>query len=181
MVTMNNEQVIQLLQKRRHDDLNEWQLIHAYIGMNKYEQLQLKMKNIIESISLEKQLFNLNIPQFALFIIRFNYEHSHARLAYNIHIKQMNLLHVDNMLHSIGQVISTYVNSLTNEATLYEVNVIFKEKCARHILIAFELNNLTEDEQTELKILINKIGRKNLLHYFQTDVGMKIELTVPKQ
>lgn len=181
MVTMNNEQVIQLLQKRRHDDLNELQLIHAYIGMNKYEQLQLKMKSIIESISLEQQLFNLNIPQFTLFIVQFNYKHSHARLVYNIHIKKMNLLHVDNMLHSIGQHISTYVNNQTEETTLYEINVTFKEKCARHILIVFEINNLTEDEQAELKILINEIGQKNLLHYFQTDVGMKIELTIPKQ
>lgn len=176
---MNNEEVIQLLQKRRHDDLNELQLIKAYFTMEKYEQLNVKLDDSIQKIMLEQKLFSLSVPKFSLFIMQFNYKHSNARLTYDIHIDYTNLSHVDVQLHSIGHIISTYLSELVDYKTLYLLNILFNEtSCKQNVNVSFDIQNLANNQVNDLQTLIEQHEMQFPIKYDLKDNSMVINIII---
>lgn len=175
---MNNKEIIHLLQRRRHDELNELQMIKVYVEMNRYEQLSLKLSEISEAIKLEYRMFSLNIPQFSLFIIQYNYKHSNSRLTYDIHIKDENLSHVDEDLYLIGQFIETYINNLTCESQLFEFKISFTTNSANHIVVSFKVINMSKEQRNQLQLLL--LESDFFINSYQMESGILIEQTIPK-
>lgn len=177
---MDNQQIIQLLQKRRHNDLNELQLIKAYGEMGKLEQLKVKLAEVSEKIMLEQRLFNLSIPKFTMFIIQFNHKFSHARLTYDIHIDQASLAHVEDKLLLVINIIATFIKSLQSELTLYYIHIKFNEiNCQKKAKISFQVKNLTTEKSNELKSLISQKMQEAVIEQNRTD-ELTIQIIVPK-
>lgn len=155
---MNNEKIIQLLRRRRHDDLNELQLIKAFIEMNRYEQLKEKFDEFIEKILLEQRLFNLNIPQFSLFLLQFNHDHCNIKLTYHIPMMQIDLSRIDDDLYLIGNTISSFMKQFLCQWTEYELNILFSnvQNGKDELKISFEISSLTNKERSKLRAIIDE-------------------------
>lgn len=178
---MNNEQIIQLLQRRRHDDLNEMQLLKAYFEMEKYDKFKKKLTEMVETVFLEQKLFNLHAPQFSLLITQYNYKYRNSNVTYNIHIDQADLSHVDHDLYLIGNSIAKYVNRLSSDSTLYKLNILIdREKCTKTVRVSFKINEMTVIHMNDLKCLFNKYNSHLDVTIESTEEGIIIQIHIPK-
>ncbi|MUV39509.1 Sporulation initiation phosphotransferase [Lentibacillus sp. JNUCC-1] len=81
---METKEVIDTLTHYRHDLLNQLQVIHGYLGMGKPDKAEEKLSAYTSQLDQERRLMHLGLPDFALWVIRFNMEQTHFRLTYKI-------------------------------------------------------------------------------------------------
>ncbi|MCP3030445.1 Spo0B domain-containing protein [Halobacillus sp. A1] len=81
---MDENEVLHLLQHKRHDWMNQIQLVQGYASMGKMERVKEQLRRIIDESEHERRLMNSSAVHFALWLITFNSRHSYYRLAYVI-------------------------------------------------------------------------------------------------
>lgn len=103
------KEVIQLLRLQRHDLMNDLQIVHGYLSMGKAEKVIVKVNEIIEGLNRERLLMNSSCPNFALWLIQTNLQHSHIQLTYEIRTGNRNLQAYDKVLTDIGNTMVDYI------------------------------------------------------------------------
>lgn len=88
---MNEQELLCILQKYRHDVVNHIQLIHGYLSMDRPDRAKEKLDEWIQLCEQERRLASLSAPGFALWVIRFDSLYNRLRLEYHIHISNKNL------------------------------------------------------------------------------------------
>ena len=102
---MEAKDVIQLLRLQRHDLMNDLQIVHGYLSMGKTDKVKSKVNDIIEACNQERELMNINCPNFALWLIQVNMHHKHIKFTYDLHTENRNLHTYDCVLTDIGNTI----------------------------------------------------------------------------
>lgn len=125
---MEESDVIQLLRYYRHDIMNQLQLIHGYISMDKLEMVKEKMQTYNVYLNEEQKLMNLNVPSFTLWLLFFNAKHANMRITYEIKIGEFQLTDVDVILTEQHEKLFHYLHEYLPEAEYYVGHIVLKKE-----------------------------------------------------
>lgn len=62
------ETMLETLQNRRHDQLNDLQVVYAYIKLKKYDRLPEVVQSLVEKLEVESSAAKLNVPELAWYL-----------------------------------------------------------------------------------------------------------------
>lgn len=143
---MNDEEMLSILQHYRHDLMNELQVIQGYLTMGKETIANDKINTMFGRFQEERKLIQLDIPKFALWLIRFNSIYDLCRLTYNIHIEDRGLSTKDErLLERCKQVIDRLPSD-----TFFNIHITLDEKQNNENEIVVEMNIEGDVESNEL-------------------------------
>jgi|GEM_PF-1171442 len=134
---MNEQELLLILQKYRHDVVNHIQLIHGYLTMDRPDRAKEKLDDWIELCEQERRLSSLRAPGFALWVIRFDSLYNRLRLEYHIHIGNMDLSAHDYEIRRLCEQILELILKSGPPEVLHEVTLSIEEEGDS---IAFELS-----------------------------------------
>lgn len=120
---MNEREVMQILQKYRHDCVNHIQLLHGYLSMNKPERAKDVLEEWIFICEQSRMLNSFNIPKFALWVDRFDLLYSRLRLSYKVNVPGLNLDHYDEELHCLSNQFADALLRSSSPEILHEVTL----------------------------------------------------------
>src|SRR5690625_252128 len=95
---MIEKDVIDILQRYRHDILNHLQIISGYAEMNRLDDVKRNLNEWSSQLDIERKLFRLKAPKFIMFLLQFAQSYKNLRLAYSIHTAK-NLVTIDSLLY----------------------------------------------------------------------------------
>ena len=145
-----------MLQNKRHDLMNQLQIVQGYLSMGKVDVVADKMTDIIAEYEQERLLMNTKATHFILWTLQFNTKHDHIRLSYKIHTNNSDLMVLDTKLVHAGNIVTNMIHEQGEDSELYHVimelavhqNTVhiiftihgyFKNWCrSKHMLEAFE-------------------------------------------
>ena len=81
---MDEKQAIKLIQRLRHDWMNELQLILGYIQLGKQDKAEEKIHEIIEKAGQNRALDRLLIPKTTIFLHLLNAEYTHFQWEWHV-------------------------------------------------------------------------------------------------
>ncbi|MBS4173689.1 sporulation initiation phosphotransferase B [Bacillus sp. FJAT-49736] len=81
---MNNWTVVEVLRHARHDWMNKLQLIKGNLALNKIDQVERLVNEIVMEAKQETKLSNLKLPKFAEILLTFNWERHPFHIEYEI-------------------------------------------------------------------------------------------------
>lgn len=90
-----NWMIVEALSHSRHDWLNKLQLIKGNLALGKVGQAENIIDGIIVEAQNESRVCNLKLPQFAEFLLLFNWQGYHYKLEFEI-IDELGSLTVDD-------------------------------------------------------------------------------------
>ncbi|MFD1018896.1 Spo0B domain-containing protein [Thalassobacillus hwangdonensis] len=126
---MQVNEVIQLLRHKRHDWMNQLQLIQGYTTMGKTEKVHATIQKTIETSQEEQKLMNLNVPYLTLWLLSFNWSHENHRLEFKIDMESQDLSYKDLTLLAYCEETIRILESQSDPESLYEGTlVIYKQQ-----------------------------------------------------
>ncbi|WP_067727287.1 Spo0B domain-containing protein [Oceanobacillus damuensis] len=120
-------EIVQMLQHYRHDLMNRLQIVQGYLSMGKAEKAEEKLNEALHYYNEERKLMSLNVPEFMLWILKFNSNFNNFRLNYTIQAVNKNMHLSDSIL--LGNCIDI-MDSCTEELdsqVLYEIDLEIRE------------------------------------------------------
>lgn len=81
---MDEKEAIQLIQKLRHDWMNDLQLILGYIQLGKPEKAEEKIAAIIEMAGKSRALDRLHLPKTTILLLLLNAENTHFQWEWEV-------------------------------------------------------------------------------------------------
>ncbi|SET67731.1 stage 0 sporulation protein B (sporulation initiation phosphotransferase) [Salinibacillus kushneri] len=169
---MKDEEVVDLLRHYRHDLLNHLQLIQGYAQMDKIEKVKENTNNLLNLMSQERKLSNLNGPAFTLWVLNFNSTYDLFRLSYKIELDYANLSSIDRTLvHTCEEMMEQLHKHVSNEQ-IYNGNlVLYKYNSYIKMKITFEGSFVKHHE------LKNNLLREPFVQNIEIDnYGLSIRL-----
>ncbi|OEH91473.1 Spo0B C-terminal domain-containing protein [Bacillus solimangrovi] len=82
---------VELLRHSRHDWLNKLQLIKGNMALHRYERVGKIIEEIVIDSNNESKLSNLNMNEFATFLMTYNWEQHHFQLDFEVFGAQIDL------------------------------------------------------------------------------------------
>ncbi|MCP3025547.1 Spo0B domain-containing protein [Halobacillus sp. A5] len=116
---MESHEVLHILRHKRHDWMNQIQLVHGYASMGKMDRVKEHLYQIIEHSEQERRLLNSGADHFSLWLLTFNWNHSHYQLSYLIE-KDVDLSSHDDQLISYAGRVLTKMDEHRVSDELYE-------------------------------------------------------------
>lgn len=114
-------EVLEVLRHSRHDWLNRIQLIKGYLATGQKERLEETMTKIIADSLNEAKISSLQIPQFAEFIITYNWKPRTIVLDYEVLGDPCSLENLDEIMTDW---IESFLNKLESWVHIYEENFL---------------------------------------------------------
>ncbi|MFC4558943.1 Spo0B domain-containing protein [Virgibacillus kekensis] len=150
---MDENEIISILRHYRHDLLNQLQIIQGYVSMGKTDKANMKIREYVQDLHEERKLANLDIPKFALYLIRFNSLHTNFRMTYHIYTENSELSRVEErMLEQCRQFIGEIENA-ADEAVLYDITLEMNDTDSSSVV---DLNfNITGNFPSETRLISN--------------------------
>ncbi|WP_231572563.1 Spo0B domain-containing protein [Halobacillus sp. BBL2006] len=116
------KEIITLLRHKRHDWMNQIQLIQGYASLGKQERLMDQIEELITESEYERKLLNSNAVQFPLWLLSFNWNHEQFRLKYVVK-DELDLSRHDEKLTALAKRMLELIDDHTLEDELYEGTV----------------------------------------------------------
>lgn len=157
---MNNWTVVEVLRHARHDWMNKLQLIKGNLALNKIEQVERLMDEMVMDARQETRLSNLKLPKFAEILLTFNWERHPFQIEYEImdefcswplddeKLSKWILLFFEILENSVEPFSENY---LTLSLELHEKNVRFYFDFSGTIKDIHKINNWLSDQKSFLK------------------------------
>lgn len=141
---VESKDVIQLLRLQRHDLMNDLQIVHGYLSMDKTEKVKKKVNEIIEAFNRERKLMNINCPEFALLLIQSKWHYNNVQITYDIHTEKSNLQAFDESLTIIGKSVLEAIS--TKELAVVALELVIKDNNTA-VEVEFSLEKAYFDEK----------------------------------
>lgn len=147
--SVEEKEIVQLIQHYRHDVLNELQIVMGYLNIGKLEKVEEKLHDWIQKLNEERLLANLNIPKWTLWIMQLKTRYANIRLFYTIDIKSsLNISSIDHQLVYHSEQIIEWIYNIGDKNKLYDINITLKEKTnLSEIQIIFYINGFKDIQQ----------------------------------
>lgn len=153
---VKNVEVVQLFRHHHHDLMNHLQVIKGYASMNRPEEVSKNLDALIEHVTQERKLMNLNTPHLFVWALRLNSFHKNIKLTFQIHIENKSLVSIEaDMLQQYEKIVHT-IENLGEETELYEMHFKLRES-SKAFHSDLTIIGLFKDRQ-QLVIDLNKIG-----------------------
>ncbi|MGE8206093.1 Spo0B C-terminal domain-containing protein [Heyndrickxia sp. NPDC080065] len=148
---MENWTIVEVLRHARHDWMNKLQLIKGNIALEKLDNVERIMDDIILEAQQESRLSNLKLPRFAEILLTFNWESHPFQIEYEILDENGGLTVEDHMLSTW---IQSFFHVLEEIVIPYQENNLFLsfERFHENTRFDFEFNGtIKEQEQQKLQ------------------------------
>lgn len=119
---MKKEEIVQLLQYRRHDLVNDIQVIHGYASMNMIDKVQEKLEDFIRATENERKLHMVAAPSLILWIELFQIHYDHFTLTYDVK-KVIDLSEFDEWITEQCEKLMQEVQKQINQEETYTVHI----------------------------------------------------------
>ncbi|WP_245807711.1 Spo0B domain-containing protein [Halobacillus massiliensis] len=119
MGDLENQEVIHLLRHKRHDWMNQIQLIQGYITMGKMDRLEHQVNQIVQEAEEERKLLNSSAYEFSLWLLSFNWENEQYRLKYLVNA-DVDLSRHDHKLLAYAKRMMNILDEHSHSEELYE-------------------------------------------------------------
>ncbi|MEC3882616.1 sporulation initiation phosphotransferase [Halobacillus litoralis] len=116
---MEEKEIIELLRHKRHDWMNQIQLLQGYATLGKQDRLLSQMEEIKEEAEEERKLLNSHSLHFSLWLLSFNWVHKTYRLRYFIR-GEVDLSRHDHTLFAYGKRMIEIMDGHIGNEELYE-------------------------------------------------------------
>ncbi|WP_173916016.1 Spo0B domain-containing protein [Halobacillus sp. Marseille-Q1614] len=116
---MENQEVVHLLRHKRHDWMNQMQLIQGYVAMGKMDRLQHQVNQVITEAEEERKLLNTSAYEFSLWLLTFNWEYERFRITYWVNT-EVDLSRHDRKLLACAQRMLAILDEHSHSEELYE-------------------------------------------------------------
>lgn len=118
---MDENNFIKLLQHRRHDILNEFQVIQGYLSMEKTNKVHDKIDDVVASFQEERLLFQTNAPKFIMFIQQMKHVQNSFLFSYQIKTGENDLSPIDEELHKKSEQFLNWFHEVKEKNELYHI------------------------------------------------------------
>lgn len=132
---MDSKEAVKLFDHRRHDQMNDLQLLLSYTAMGKIDRVEKVLREKVDEANQERKLSNLNIPETALWVMSFNWNHDDIRLAYEIKLEKTDLSAYDDQIKRLSQRVMETIRLSFVSFYLYQLS-FFIEPPAREKAVA---------------------------------------------
>jgi len=132
---------LQYIQYDRHNLMNDLQLIYGFLQMDRPKDAMDHVKKLIIKLRKERKLLKAEVPQFAYFLLMFNYYNESIRLSYSIKTSR-NLRDLDQVLKNDSEQFLTIVKRNVPTSELHHITVHLEEISPSEIQITFILEDL---------------------------------------
>ncbi|MCA0982616.1 Spo0B domain-containing protein [Halobacillus yeomjeoni] len=154
---MSEKEMISLLRHKRHDWMNQIQLIHGYATLGRQDRLMDQIDQLREESEQERRLLNSHSHDFSLWLITFNWKHDQFRVKYSIH-EDIDLSRHDETLTAYGRRMIDLMSLHITEEALYEGSVhIYQGYESQTLSLSWEWNGFFKDAEG-LKQRLNEEG-----------------------
>lgn len=160
---MKEQEFLKIFQYCRHDLLNELQLLHGYISINKMDSAKQAANDIITNIHKERHLINTGAPKFTLWILKSNHLIPNIKTSYEISLEDENLLSLDDKLVEICHDISSAILNYGRSEEIYQIHfelmkssdILFKIHIKCLVSNNYQLINFLTSMQSNVNITTN--------------------------
>ncbi|MED1204780.1 sporulation initiation phosphotransferase B [Heyndrickxia acidicola] len=164
---MKNWTVVEVLRHARHDWMNKLQLIKGNVALNKYDQVERILEEIIMEAHQESRISNLKLPAFAQLLLTFNWEHHQFQIEYEM-LNEEGELAADDL--KISQWLTSLFDILDHAVAPYHDNHLYIsfDTFENSVRFFFEFSGTITNKETvaewmeEQKNVINKMDVKKL-------------------
>lgn len=171
---MGEKEIIALLRHKRHDWMNQIQLIQGYASLGKQDQLVEQLNQVKEEAEQERRLLNSHSPQFTLWMLTFNYEVQQYRLRYELK-EDIDLSRHDLNLLANGKKLFELMQDHKVDGELYEGTVtLYKGDLPSAIGVSWEWDGSFRKGQ-ELK---QKLDEEGYISTIFEDQELSVEMTI---
>lgn len=143
---MKKKEVVQILQYYQHDVMNDIQVIHGYLSMDKTDVAKDKINDFINEFNEGRKLLKINAPRTILWIIQFNDHHENMRLTYQVNDERLNLQKTDDLVVENCQQFFQKFYEVSNKSELYAIHLQIEQRNTKQIVFRFTITGELEDE-----------------------------------
>ncbi|MCA1009811.1 Spo0B domain-containing protein [Halobacillus halophilus] len=154
---MDDKEIITLLRHKRHDWMNQIQLLQGYASLGKQERLLDQIEDIKNEAENERRILNSDAVVFPIWLISFNWKYDYYRIKYSLS-EDVDLSRHDQKLQACGERMIELMNDYRVEDELYEGSVQIYKGIDEHSLgVSWEWDGRFRHIDTFLKEL-NQAG-----------------------
>ncbi|WP_163526471.1 Spo0B domain-containing protein [Halobacillus ihumii] len=170
---MSKEEIIAILRHKRHDWMNQIQLIQGYASMGKIDKLQLQLNRISQESEQERRLLNSGAYEFSVWLLTFNWNQEQYRLVYSIH-ENVDLPRHDQKVTAYAKRLLTLLDEFSIKDELYEGSVqIYQGINSGQLGISWEWKGTFSDPGRLNRVL----EEEGFIAYCEED-ELSIEMTI---
>ncbi len=111
---MESHEVLHILRHKRHDWMNQIQLVQGYASMGKMERVKEHLRQIVDQAEHERRLLNCKADNFSLWLFTFNWSYNQYQLTY--------LLDEDIDLSSHDKQLAAYAKKIVSTLDEHSIN-----------------------------------------------------------
>ncbi len=141
---MENDKIVQLLQYRRHDLVNDMQVIHGYASMQMFDKVQEKLDEFMIATEHERKLHMLGAHQFILWVEMFRMQHENFKLLYKVN-DYIDLSAHDEWITNICEKLINELNQHVHHEELYDIHLSIYKKSEQQACIQFIIEQINKD------------------------------------
>ncbi|SFF52469.1 stage 0 sporulation protein B (sporulation initiation phosphotransferase) [Halobacillus alkaliphilus] len=130
---MDDKEIITLLRHKRHDWMNQIQLLQGYASLGKQERLFEQIDDIKEEAENERRILNSDAVAFPIWLISFNWKYDYYRIKYSLS-EEVDLSRHDQKLTAYGERMIELMNDYRVDDELYEGTVQIYKGIDEHSL-----------------------------------------------
>ncbi|WP_281658284.1 Spo0B domain-containing protein [Halobacillus sp. Cin3] len=119
---MEEKEIIGLLRHKRHDWMNQIQLIQGYASLGKHDRLMDLLDTVKAESEEERRLLNTEADEFSLWLLTFNWSYQSFRLTYSLE-QGLDLSSHDQTLAAYGRRMMEIMEKYKDKDELYEGTV----------------------------------------------------------
>ncbi|MBP3038035.1 Spo0B domain-containing protein [Bacillaceae bacterium Marseille-Q3522] len=151
--------LVEVLRHSRHDWLNKIQLIKGNIAMNRIERAMEIIDEIVYESREEAKLSNMNIPQFAAFILCSNWADYYFQTEYEV-LNDSKVNHLDDSL--LTEWTKVFFTCLHTSVKAFYHNHLFLslEPLPEGVRFFFDFRGIIEDKEKISQFLQSKQTKK---------------------
>ncbi|RWZ59950.1 sporulation initiation phosphotransferase [Halobacillus fulvus] len=154
---MDDQELVLLLRHKRHDWMNQIQLIQGYASLNKQDRVLEQLENLKEEAEEERKLLNCGAGSFIVWLETFNWKHDQLRIQYYFK-EEIDLSRHDRIVTAYGKRLIEILEDHGAEGELYEGKVhLYKGFDPSAIGLSWEWEGLFH-KSDDLKAQLEKEG-----------------------
>ncbi|HLR14610.1 MAG TPA: Spo0B domain-containing protein [Bacillota bacterium] len=173
---MNAEEIVELLQYRRHDLVNDMQIIHGYVSMDMLDRAQEKVEEFLRKTEQERKLYMLKAPLFTICIEKFRMHQEIFTLTYDIH-EMIELQDYDECLTKICNTLLEIITTHFNHEHMHVLQIDIGTKGEQHGYVQITVDSIHSRLYDEIEEQLTGNNYPNLVvTYLENKVTCMVQI-----
>ncbi|WP_264188325.1 Spo0B domain-containing protein [Halobacillus litoralis] len=170
---MEEKEIIALLRHKRHDWMNQIQLLQGYASLGKQDRLLQQMEEVKEEAEEERKLLNSDADHFSLWLITFNWIHKTYRLKYFL-TQQIDLSRHDQQLIAYATRMLEIMDDHIEKDELYECKLTIYVGAQETVGLSWEWEGPFHTSEA----LIEKLNNEGFIATIFERKELSVEMTM---